>query len=75
VSALSQSRLAAAAARPPGVNCLRMLKYQTAAEKPRTIASSLPPALYQRLERLAAERDTTLSTVMRELLVKALREE
>jgi hypothetical protein len=52
-----------------------MLKYPTPAARPVTVGCSLPRPLFDRLERLATQQDVAVSKVMRELLVKALREE
>ena len=49
-----------------------MLKYQTAAEKPQNVGCSLPRPIYQRLAAIATAQDTSVSAVMRELLVKSL---
>jgi hypothetical protein len=49
-----------------------MPPHKLAAEMPRTVGCSLPRPLYQRLAAIATAQDTTVSQVMRALLVKGL---
>ena len=55
-----------------GLHWRPMPPHKPAAEHPRVIGCSLPPVLYQRLTAIATQQDTTVSQVMRELLVKGL---